>query len=155
MILLILDFPADTLEKISIQEKLVESLGDCPVEVYKGKTDIMAIFSSQQKIEDLAPNFSLLSEIEAKGIIVTANGKGTDFVSRFFAPRLGINEDIATGSSHTLLIPYWAKKLNKPKLTSLQLSKRQGEMICELNNNRVYIGGKAITYLRGEITNII
>ncbi|MFA6413234.1 MAG: PhzF family phenazine biosynthesis protein, partial [Syntrophales bacterium] len=85
------------------------------------------------------------------GVIVTAPGKTADFVSRFFAPRAGVNEDPVTGSSHSTLIPYWAKRLKKTDLHSLQLSARGGELFCRDAGERVKIGGKAVTYSRGEI----
>jgi predicted PhzF superfamily epimerase YddE/YHI9 len=82
---------------------------------------------------------------------VTAKGDSADFVSRFFAPKIGINEDPVTGSAHTLLIPYWAKKLNKTKLEAVQLSKRTGILKCEYLNDRVEMSGQAVTYLKGKL----
>ena len=84
--------------------------------------------------------------------IVTSKGINVDFVSRFFAPKIGINEDPVTGSAHTLLIPFWAEKLNKTKLEAMQLSKRTGYLRCENLNNRVEMSGQAITYLKGILT---
>jgi predicted PhzF superfamily epimerase YddE/YHI9 len=89
--------------------------------------------------------------MKTRGIIVTSKGDHSDFVSRFFAPKLGINEDPVTGSAHTTLIPYWAKKLNKNELTAKQLSSRQGQLKCRLDKDRVYISGETKTYLKGEI----
>ncbi len=86
------------------------------------------------------------------GVIVTAPGETADFVSRFFAPRAGVNEDPVTGSAHSTLIPYWAKRLNKSSLKAVQLSERGGELFCQEAGSRVKIGGKAITYFRGKIS---
>ena len=93
-----------------------------------------------------------MSELESNGIGVTSKGDKVDFVSRFFAPKLGINEDPVTGSAHSLLIPFWAKKLNKSKLNAVQLSKRVGILKCTYLNDRVEMSGQAITYLKGKIT---
>jgi predicted PhzF superfamily epimerase YddE/YHI9 len=92
--------------------------------------------------------------VNARGTIITAPGETSDFVSRFFAPQVGINEDPVTGSAHTTLIPYWAQKLKKKELSAIQLSQRQGTLKCRLTDDRVYISGKAKTYLTGEIINI-
>jgi len=83
--------------------------------------------------------------------MVTAKGNEVDFVSRFFAPAVGVNEDPVTGSAHTTLIPFWAKRLNKTEMTALQLSARCGQLWCTLSGDRVLIAGKAVTYLKGEI----
>jgi predicted PhzF superfamily epimerase YddE/YHI9 len=93
----------------------------------------------------------LISQIPCRGVIVTAKGDKVDFVSRFFGPRVGVTEDPVTGSAHTTLTPIWAEKLNKNKLNAVQLSERRGELICELEGDRVKISGKAITYMVGKI----
>jgi PhzF family phenazine biosynthesis protein len=130
---------------------LINGLGKKPVESYKSKTDYMFVYSSQEDIEKLSPDFQQLAKSDALGIIVTAEGKKVDFVSRFFAPNCGINEDPVTGSAHTLLTPYWTKRLKKQELIALQLSKRKGILKCEIDNNRVKIAGRAKTYFIGEI----
>ena len=112
----------------------------------------MAILENEDAVQMLEPNFSMLTELEFPGIIVTAKGSKTDFVSRFFAPKIGINEDPVTGSAHTLLIPYWAKQLKNNKLTAIQLSKRTGYLKCHFLNERVEMSGKAVTYLKGNLT---
>jgi predicted PhzF superfamily epimerase YddE/YHI9 len=98
------------------------------------------------------PNFEILGKVPSRGLMVTAPGKEVDFVSRFFAPQSGILEDPVTGSAHTTLIPYWANRLGKTKMIARQLSKRGGTIYCELCGDRVKIGGKAIHYLKGEIS---
>jgi len=148
---LTLDFPADPPEKIDSHQTLIDAIGKHPVESYRGNSDYLLVYDTQKDIEDISPDFSLLAEIDLRGIIVTAPGKKTDFVSRFFAPKLEINEDPVTGSAHTTLTPFWSGRLNKKVLTARQLSKRKGNLLCKLLGSRVHITGKAVTYLEGEI----
>jgi PhzF family phenazine biosynthesis protein len=148
--LLLLDFPTAQFEEIEAPDELLEALVVDPEEVFKG-FDYMLVLESEEEVMSVQPNFLRLAEIPTRGIIITAQGESVDFVSRFFAPRAGILEDPVTGSSHTLLIPYWAKTLGKNELTARQLSPRQGELFCNYLGNRVEIGGKARTYLVGEI----
>jgi predicted PhzF superfamily epimerase YddE/YHI9 len=114
-------------------------------------SDYMLVYKDQKQIENIKPDFKLLSETGTRGIIVTSKGKECDFVSRFFGPGVGIDEDPVTGSAHTTLIPYWQKILGKNKMTAMQLSKRKGYLRCTYLGERVEIGGKAKTYLIGEI----
>ncbi|MBT3749810.1 MAG: isomerase, partial [Bacteroidetes bacterium] len=102
--------------------------------------------------ENLKPDFAALAKVEARGIIVSAKGDAVDFVSRFFAPQVGINEDPVTGSAHTTLIPYWSRELVKTEMHALQISERGGDLMLKMKGNRVEIAGKAITYLQGHIT---
>lgn len=148
--MLCLDFPVNKPEKISLPAQLEAALGAKPVEVYKSR-DILAIFENEKEIKNIKPNFELLKQIDCMGVIVSAKGDNCDFVSRFFAPAVGINEDPVTGSAHTTLVPYWAEKLEKKKLHAFQISKRRGELFCEIMGSRVLISGKAATYLIGEI----
>jgi PhzF family phenazine biosynthesis protein len=148
--ILTLDFPSRPGEKRATPEALVKGLGNQPVEVYLAR-DYLAVFSSQADILAIQPDQAQLALLDCLGIIVTAPGDGVDFVSRFFAPRAGIPEDPVTGSSHCTLIPYWAKRLGKTKLTARQLSARGGELFCSLVGERVKIGGQAVTYLKGEL----
>jgi PhzF family phenazine biosynthesis protein len=148
---LILDFPVGEFKKTSTPPELIKGLGKKPIETYKGKTDYMFLYSKQEDIENLNPDFQLLTKSNARGIIVTAEGNDVDFVSRFFAPNCGVNEDPVTGSAHTILTPYWTKRLKKQQLVALQLSKRKGVLKCKLDNDRVKIAGKAKTYFVGEI----
>jgi PhzF family phenazine biosynthesis protein len=145
-----LNFPSNKPAPVSMPPGLVEALGAKPDEIYKAR-DILAVYHSANDIETLRPNFDLLSRVDAHGIIVTAPGGECDFVSRFFAPRLGINEDPVTGSAHTTLIPFWAERLRMKKMRARQLSKRGGELFCEELGERVLISGKAVTYMQGEI----
>ena len=148
---LTLNFPTDKLEETQPSEKLIEALGINPVKTLKGKTDYLLIYSSQKEIEEIEPDFTQLAKLDGRGIIVSAKGNEVDFVSRFFAPQSGINEDPVTGSAHTSLTPYWSKELNKTKLSAKQLSKRGGELHCEFLGDRVKISGKAVLYMIGEI----
>ncbi|MEJ2595496.1 MAG: PhzF family phenazine biosynthesis protein [bacterium] len=148
---LTLDFPSDIPEKISAPKWLLEPFDIKPLEVYKGTTDYMMVYEFARDIEKLMPDFVLLGKTNARGVIVTAPGTETDFVSRFFAPQVGINEDPVTGSAHTTLTPYWSERLGKRRLTASQVSARRGELTCEMLDERVLISGKAVTYLVGEI----
>ncbi|WP_350284209.1 PhzF family phenazine biosynthesis protein [uncultured Croceitalea sp.] len=150
--LMTMDFPEDELIAYEENTELNEAIGLTPKNTFKGKTDYLLIYDSQQKIEAISPNFHLLDAIDCRGVIVTAPGKDVDFVSRFFAPLCGIPEDPVTGSAHTSMTPYWSKVLGKTKLSAKQLSKRGGELQCEYLKGRVKISGKAVPYLMGEIT---
>jgi len=149
--LLTLDFPADRLEVIEISEELSEALGQTPVMAFRGRTDYMLVYPDQKDIEAIAPDFVRLAKTGKRGVIVTARGRDVDFVSRFFAPGVGISEDPVTGSAHTTLTPYWSGELEKKRLTARQLSERGGDLVCEDHGDRVHISGRAVTYLEGEI----
>ncbi len=148
---LTLDFPVDTVEKCDTPYALKKAFGYKPIKSFKGKSDYLLVFSDQEEIENLKPDLNQIASVGKRGVIVTAAGNEVDFVSRFFAPQLGINEDPVTGSAHTTLTAFWSEKLMKTKLTAMQLSERGGYLECELVGNRVKINGKAVTYLIGEI----
>jgi PhzF family phenazine biosynthesis protein len=146
-----LDFPSSPPASCDIPAGLLEALGGkSPVEVLRSR-DYFVVYESEQDILDLSPDFNALGKVETIGVIVTAAGKNCDFVSRFFAPAAGIDEDPVTGSAHCSLIPYWASKLKKTKMHAFQLSERMGELWCEHKGDRVLMAGKAVTYLKGEI----
>ncbi len=147
-----MNFPADELRQEGEIPELAEALGRSPLETFRGKTDYLLIFDSQSEIEALNPDFLRLSKIEARGVIVSAQGDEVDFVSRFFAPQSGIIEDPVTGSAHTSLTPYWSGALGKTKLSAKQISARGGDLQCEFLGDRVKITGQAAPYLVGEIT---
>lgn len=146
-----LDFPMDEIAECAAPEGLLEGMGQRPLEIYKGKTDYLLVYSNAGQVEDLKPDMGRLSKIAARGIIATAPGDEVDFVSRFFAPQSGIPEDPVTGSAHTTLTPYWAKKLGRHEFSARQLSKRGGRLQCALAGNRVKISGQAKAYMTGEI----
>jgi PhzF family phenazine biosynthesis protein len=148
---LTLDFPADNVEEIKDTSEIEKALNIKPLAVYKSSFDYMVIANKQSEIENLSPDLRMLEKFPSRGTIVTAKGDEVDFVSRFFAPQFGIDEDPVTGSAHTAMIPYWSGKLGKTKLSAIQLSKRKGYLDCELVGDRVLISGSAITYLEGEI----
>ena len=149
--MLTLDFPADVPEEMVVPELIVTALEKPPLKAFRGKTDFMFIYANQSEIENMMPDFGLLAKVGGRGVIVSSLGDEVDFVSRFFAPQTGINEDPVTGSAHTTLTPYWSKVLGKKVLTARQLSRRGGDLICEDNGDRVLISGRAVTYLVGEI----
>ncbi|MEA2114933.1 MAG: PhzF family phenazine biosynthesis protein [Thermodesulfobacteriota bacterium] len=148
--MLFLDFPSRKAEEISCPDLLVKALGAQPVATYATR-DLMAVFESEEEIRELNPDFSLLARLDSMGCIVTAPGKEVDFVSRFFAPKVGINEDPVTGSAHCTLIPYWSKRLNKKELLARQVSARGGELLCLDEGKRVKIGGRATLYMTGTL----
>jgi predicted PhzF superfamily epimerase YddE/YHI9 len=148
--ILTLDFPSRPAAPCPIPGALRRGLGAAPAEVRKAR-DLLAVFASEAEVRALQPDFAALRTLDCLGIIVTAPGVDCDFVSRFFAPRAGVDEDPATGSSHCTLIPYWAQRLGKAKLFARQVSARGGEMFCDLVGDRVQIGGHAALFSRGEL----
>jgi PhzF family phenazine biosynthesis protein len=149
--MLTLNFPTDSISEVDLLPALADAFSAKPATVLKGKTDYMLVFESEDQIKNLVPDFALLAKVKARGIIVTARGDLVDFVSRFFAPQSGVNEDPVTGSAHTTLIPYWADVLNKTALEAIQCSARGGRLSCKIMGDRVEISGKAKTFLEGNI----
>jgi PhzF family phenazine biosynthesis protein len=148
--LLEMDFPSRPGEPVAAPDGLIKGLGKNVAEVYKSR-DYLAILDNEDEVKTMKPDFQELSKLDCTGIIITAKGKEADFVSRFFAPRVGVQEDPVTGSSHCTLISYWAEKLGKKTLTAHQVSRRGGELFCELAHDRVRIAGHAVLYLRGSL----
>lgn len=148
---LTLDFPTDTIKEIVSYPELNGCFNSKPTRVFRGKTDYMLVFASEQQIRDIRPDLHKIAGLPARGVIVTAKGNDVDFVSRFFAPQSGINEDPVTGSAHTSLIPFWHQALDKMEMTALQLSSRTGFLKCTYAGDRVMISGQACTYLVGEL----
>jgi len=149
---IVLDFPTSEVIEVKLLENIEQAFGILPQKGFIGREDLMYVFESQKEIENLKPDFNFLKTLEMRGIIATAPSIEYDFVSRFFAPSEGIDEDPVTGSAHTMLVPYWAKSLGKEELVARQISKRGGILHCKHLGKRVEIGGKAVTYLVGEIT---
>lgn len=147
---LILDFPSRPVSPVEIPEGLIEAIGKEPKEVLKAR-DYFLVYENEQEISEISPKFSKLLEVGGHGFIVTAKGESSDFVSRFFAPEVGVFEDPVTGSAHCNLIPFWSERLGKTELFARQISARGGELFCELKGDRVKIGGNAVLYLKGEI----
>lgn len=148
---LTLDFPVDKYELVKTPGELAISLNIRPNECYRGKTDYMLVFEKEEYIKKLKPNYTSMKLVDGRGVICTAKGNSVDFVSRFFAPQSGIEEDPVTGSAHTTLTPYWSKVLGKKELTATQLSKRVGHLKCVDKGERIEISGRARTYLIGHI----
>lgn len=149
--LLEMDFPACPPTPCASFELLARALGRQPLEVLRAD-DYMAVFDNEAAIRAIKPDFFLLGTLDLRGVIITAPGDSYDFVSRFFAPRLGILEDPVTGSAHCTLAPYWAVRLGKRLLSARQVSKRGGSILCELNDDRVLLSGSAVTFMQAEIT---
>jgi PhzF family phenazine biosynthesis protein len=145
-----MDFPSKKPEKIKITKDVIEAIGMIPCALYKNR-DYIAVYERKEEVENVMPDFDKIKNLAAHGLIVTSKDGSVDFVSRFFAPAIGINEDPVTGSAHTQLIPLWAEKLKKNQLTAHQISERGGLLFCESNGERVKIGGKAVLYMKGEI----
>jgi PhzF family phenazine biosynthesis protein len=148
--MLCLDFPARAPVACSVSETLARALGKPPREVLCSR-DYLALYDSEEEIRALEPDMALLKTLDRHAVIVTAPGTRSDFVSRFFAPAAGIPEDPVTGSAHTTLVPYWARLLGKKKLHAFQVSRRGGELFCELKGDRVLIAGRAVRYMEGTI----
>ena len=150
---LILDFPSYPVNETVIDARLVEAVGaGAPQRVWETQGNMtMMLFETEEEIKNINPDMSALAKIEFDEVIVTAKGDSSDFVSRMFAPRIGIPEDPVTGAIHCSLIPFWAERLGKTELFARQISARGGELFCELKNDRVKIGGSAALYLKGEI----
>lgn len=148
---LVLDFPAAPGEPVGLPEALRRGLGCVPEATFRAR-DYLAVLSSEEAVRHLQPDFAALAQLDGRGVIATAPGRDCDFVSRFFAPKVGIPEDPVTGSAHCTLAPYWAQRLGRLRLDARQLSRRGGVLWCEPSGDRVLIGGRAITYLSGKIT---
>lgn len=146
-----LDFPTDIVSHVDMTPELLAGFDQRPLEAYRGKTDYLLVFETEKQIRNMKVNFGEVKKVSARGIIVTAPGEHTDFVSRFFAPQVGINEDPVTGSAHTTLAPIWADKLGKTMLSAAQLSRRGGKLSCELVGDRVHLFGGAVTFLTGKV----
>ena len=148
-----MDFPAKTEERTDAPAGLSEALGVEPLYVGQSQFDLLVEVESEEVVRAIQPNFTLLEKIPARGVIVTslAASDGFDFVSRFFAPRVGVNEDPVTGSAHCCLSPFWSKRLGRNELVGYQASARGGVVRVRLDGERVHIGGQAVTVLTGEL----
>lgn len=147
---LAMDFPALPAEPCNPSEDIARGLSAEPSAVYTGQ-DYMAVFDREAQVRAIAPDQTVLARLDRRGVVVTAPGEESDFVSRFFAPKYGVPEDPACGSAHCMLTPFWAERLGKSELLAHQLSPRGGELFCVANGDRVGISGNAVQYLEGEI----
>jgi PhzF family phenazine biosynthesis protein len=148
-----LDFPATPDEEAAAPPDLIEALSVEPKYIGKSKFDYIVEVDSEEVVRSLDPDLTRLEKVPVRGIIVTsaATSPGYDFVSRFFAPRSGVNEDPVTGSAHCCLGPYWSRKLNKVELMAYQASARGGTLRVRAAGERVYLSGQAVTVLKGEL----
>jgi PhzF family phenazine biosynthesis protein len=146
-----MNFPSNPPEPVPVPKLLPEAIGVIPI--YTGiNTDLLVLLQDEETVRSVRPDLLILKKMEVRGTIITAPGKDVDFVSRFFAPAVGVPEDPVTGSAHTVLTPFWCKRLKKEKLKARQVSKRGGDLICIQKGDRVEIGGHAVTYMTGEIS---
>ncbi len=148
--LITLNFPALPPQPCSCPPVLAEALGTKPLEVWQSE-DYLVLLEGENTIGQIKPNLELLKHLDRRGVIITAKSDRADFVSRFFAPKLGIAEDPVTGSAHCTLFPFWGNRLGKTKMTARQLSQRGGIIYGEVANDRVLLSGQAVTYLKGLI----
>jgi PhzF family phenazine biosynthesis protein len=148
----VLDFPVRASERVDAPQGLAEALGVVPVEVYANEFNYLALLESEPVVRALAPDFAAIARLDRDGVIVTAPGDGGyDFVSRYFAPAKGIPEDPVTGAAHTMLAPYWARRLGKTAFRAFQASRRGGEVLCRLVGDRTELEGACVFYLEGEV----
>jgi PhzF family phenazine biosynthesis protein len=148
-----LDFPAKPEEPADAPPHLIEALGISATYTGKNDFDYLVEVESEEIVRNMKPDMALLAQITARGVMVTsrASSPGYDFVSRFFAPRVGINEDPVTGSAHCCLAPYWSKRLHKNEMVAYQASPRGGVLRVRIDGDRVKIAGQAVTVMRGEL----
>ncbi|HEY0309374.1 MAG TPA: PhzF family phenazine biosynthesis protein [Acidobacteriaceae bacterium] len=143
-------FPATTPQLCTAPSALAAGLRHTPSHTLCA-FDYIAVYDTEEEIRNLSPDFNTLAMLDLRGVVATAPGRDCDFVSRFFGPKLRINEDPVTGSSHCELTPYWAQRLGRNRLTAQQLSARGGSLLCELKGDRVELTGRAVLYMTAEI----
>jgi PhzF family phenazine biosynthesis protein len=147
----VMDFPARPSEPVETPPGLAEALGVAPVEVVANEFNYLALLASESAVRALEPDFGAIARLDRGGVIATAAGDGDyDFVSRYFAPAKGIPEDPVTGSAHSMLAPFWSKRLGKTAFRAFQASRRGGEVLCRLAGDRVELEGTCVFYLEGE-----
>jgi PhzF family phenazine biosynthesis protein len=145
-----MNFPALPPQPCVVPDALFEGLGAHPREVL-ASSDYLAVFDSEASVQELQPDFAVLATLDLRGVIVTAPGEQCDFVSRFFAPGYGIEEDPVTGSAHCELAPYWSARLDKAQMRARQISRRGGDVLCEIAGDRVVLKGAAVTFMHSRI----
>ncbi len=148
--LLVMDFPSTPPRPCTAPATLLSGLGIQPSEILAAE-DYLAVYDSEEAILAIQPDITKLATLDLRGVIVTAPGRNIDFVSRFFAPKFGIPEDPVTGSAHCSLTPYWSDRLGKRVLNARQVSRRGGDIQCELKGNRVALSGHAVTFMEADI----
>jgi len=148
--LYVMNFPAQPPQPCAAPAALIDGLRVRPLEVLAAD-DYLAIVESEVQLRSLIPDYSKLRELDLRGVVVTAPGEDIDFVSRFFAPKYGIDEDPVTGSAHCELTPYWSQRLGKSVLRARQISRRGGDVLCEMAGERVVLKGGAVTFMEGHV----
>jgi PhzF family phenazine biosynthesis protein len=148
----VMDFPTRPSQPVAAPVGIAEALGSIPIEVWVNSFNYMVIFRDDRIVRNLAPDMAAIARMDRPGVIVTAQGDGIyDFVSRYFAPQKGIPEDPVTGAAHCMLAPYWAKRLDKTKFRAYQASRRGGDVVCRIVNDRIELQGACVFYLEGEV----
>ena len=145
-----LDFPVNPPEEVADDGAVAAALGTPPLELWRS-TKLMAVLADEAAVQTADPNLRLVAALPSDGLLITAPGREVDFVSRYFAPAAGIDEDPVTGSAHCTLTPYWSRRLDKTKLAARQISRRGGELSVELRGDRVLISGRAVPFMEGRI----
>ena len=148
---IVLDFPVQAPTRCDAPVALIDGLGENPIDVLASE-DYLVIFDNESQVECMKPEFGRLESIPLRGVIVSARSTKFDFVVRFFAPKLGVDEDPVTGSAYTQLAPYWSIVLNKRRFSARQISVRGGNVGCEMSGDRVLISGTAVKYMEGSIS---
>lgn len=149
--LLQMDFPTLPFTRIEPNPELIKALGIVPDEVYQSKFDILCIVNDETRVKQAKPDLNALATMSCRGLILSAPGVETDVYSRCFYPGCDVPEDPVTGSAHCVIAPYWCARLNKQKIHARQGGSRQGELWCEVNQDRVLLSGYSQLYLQGEI----
>jgi predicted PhzF superfamily epimerase YddE/YHI9 len=150
--LLVMDFPSlPPWECLQVPQALTQGLGVAPAAVLQIEDNYFAVYDSEDEVRQTNPDLRLVGTLHPAGVAVTAPGSDCDFVSRYFAPSYGVPEDPVTGSTHCSLAPYWAQRLGKKSLHARQVSKRGGEIWCEVKGDRVNLKGNAVLTMRGEM----
>lgn len=147
----VMDFPARPAKRAQVLPAVTKALGIAPTELWENEFNYMAVYEDPVQVRKLEPDFPAVARLGTPGVIVTAPGDGSfDFISRYFAPAKGINEDPVTGAAHCTLAPYWAARLGKGELRAFQASRRGGEVVCRLAGDRVALEGEVVFYLEGD-----
>lgn len=148
-----LDFPSRPARECPAPEHLVEALGTVPRWIGTSGSDLLVVLDNEKQVRSLMPHISVLRRIQVRGVIVTSEAvsEGSDFVSRFFAPRVGVDEDPVTGSAHCTLAPYWEERLGRTNLVGYQVSARGGKVRTRVRGDRVLLGGQAVTVLQAQL----
>lgn len=148
-----MDFPAQPATPVETPETLADALGVAPLSVHRNRMDLLVELDGEKTVRTVRPDMNLLRALDARGVIVTAPALADrfDFVSRFFAPQVGVDEDPVTGSAHCALAPFWSARLGREQLTGYQVSNRGGVVRTRVAGERVFLGGQAVTVMRGEL----